>query len=623
MCGLECACLHYRKADRRIPMKHRSLRTWALCCLSALLVLYALTACTIEGGVPTETPTAPLALNPLPTSAEVAETAAAREDTWTIGLLDPPADLYPYPQNAGAQRVAAPLVELVFPSPILALGYHYTTTGVLDRIPTIENGDAQLRAVDVYLDAAGNITTTVTEVVTQVEQLSVTYRWNQRLRWSDGQPVTADDSVFAYELAKAAPPSIEISDRLQQLVAYEKVDDYTTRAVLQPDIIGPTYFLNYWTPLPRHLLKDIPPDQVRASPFAQRPIGYGPYVIVDRSPTTVQMVRNEHYFGAQPPVSRLNVAFFPSVDALRASVLSGKLDVAWSDRVPADQFSFLDQGKSSGLADVIYLPNPVWEHIDFNLDVPVLQDIKLRHAIAFGLNRQAMVDELFQGHSHVIESWVLPGQVEAAPLDQIARYPYNPDEARRLLDEAGYVDPDGDGIRSSPDGLTLTLQLLTTEGNQVRERVASRFQQDMRSIGIEIEVLPIPAGQLFDPNGPLFQRQFELALFGWIAGPDPGGLLLWSCAAVPSESNAWSGDNFAGWCFREADRAIKAAVITLDPVKRKEAYLTQQQHWTRELPSLPLFQRLSVAILAPDVRHVQPDPLAPITWNVTSWRRMR
>jgi peptide/nickel transport system substrate-binding protein len=149
------------------------------------------------------------------------------------------------------------------------------------------------------------------------------------------------------------------------------------------------------------------------------------------------------------------------------------------------------------------------------------------------------------------------------------------------------------------------------------------FQKDMKAIGVDVAPLPVPSDQFFAADGPLFQRQFDLALFGWIASPDPGGLLLWSCAAVPSPENNWSGDNFAGWCFRDANRAIREAVTTLDPAQRQAAYLRQQQLWSQELPSLPLFQRLSLTLVALGVRGTQPDALAPITWNITSWKRAK
>ncbi len=582
----------------------------------------ALAGCTIEGGVPTPTvapTTAPV--GPIPTGAVIAERMAERSDTWMIGMLDLPLDIYPYPQSAATQRATAPITELLFPAPILTYNYGYTVTGVLERIPTLENGDAELRKVDVYLDATGAITTTATDVVTQVDQLVITFRWNPQLRWSDGTPVTADDSVFAYELAKAAPPGDAAAELLAQTVAYEKVDDHTTRAVLRPDYVGPAYFMSYWTPLPRHLLRGIDPLRVRESEFAQRPVGYGPYALVERTSTELRFERNPYYFGPAPAASRLVIRTFADLELLRANLLNGNLDLGFADRIPSAMLDRFASDASEQTLQVMTVPNPIWEHIVFNLDVPILQDIRVRRAIAYGTNRQAIADALFGGRTPVLDSWVLPGDQLAAPPDQLTRYPYDPDQARQLLEEAGYADPDGDGIRATAEGVTLTLQLLTTQGSAVRSEIARRFQQDMHALGIEIEINEAPSEEMFDADGPLYLRQFDLALFGWIAGAEPGGLQLWSCAAVPAESNGYRGENFAGWCFRDADRAVRTADTTLDPVERADAYLRQQQLWTQELPALPLFQRLSIVAANPDVEGLSPDALAPVTWNVAAWKR--
>jgi len=269
---------------------------------TARLLLFALVvpfivACAIEGGVaPTDgsataTPAGALVL---PTSAAVAEQIAAREDTWIIALSERPTSAFPYPATASDRRVSAPLTELLFPSPVLPFSYNYTTTGVLDRIPSFENGDVEIRDASVYLDAAGNITTTVTEVITDVEQLAVTYHWNETLRWSDGTPVTADDSVFAYEVSREAPQSTEMRELLTQVVTYEKVDDHTTRALLQPDYFGPTYFRTFWTPLPRHLLSGIEPADIPTSDYARSPVGYGPYMLEGLVGDEIRLVRNPH-----------------------------------------------------------------------------------------------------------------------------------------------------------------------------------------------------------------------------------------------------------------------------------------------------------------------------------------
>ncbi len=594
-------------------------------CMSAVLLMSLLSACQIEGGVRNRTPvgvdTNALAdTTAVPTNQAVAEALAVRNDIWAIGVTDLPNDLFPYASDSSLKRLNGIATELLYPSPILPYSYGYTTTGVLTQIPTLENGDVKINDVSVYLDAAGNITSTVTTVITQVQQLTITYHWNDKLTWSDGIPVTADDSVFAYELARQnAPLGEEARLLLDRTANYEKVDDYTTMATLQPDLIGSGFILSYWTPLPRHLLADVNPVEIRKSDFAQKPLSYGPYMIDSRSANEIRLLRNPHYYGNLPATSQVVLTAMSGVDMMRANLQNGNLDVAVTDKVAVDQYAFIDQDARAGLP-VTYYNSPVWEHIDFNLDIQLLQDIRIRRALAYGFNRQALADTLFNGRSPVLDSWLLPDQRGAVPADQLTVYPYDPAQAAALLDDAGFPLNDS-GVRVSKQGITLTFELLTTTGSPLRQEIASRFQSDMKALGVEILVTPLQPEEIFAPNGPLFLRQFELALFAWIATPDPAGLQLWSCSAVPSEINGWVGNNFAGWCTRDADFAVKRAATSLDSAEQKAQYAAQQVLFTKELPSLPLFQRLGVVITNPQVTGVLPDALAPLTWNIASWQR--
>jgi peptide/nickel transport system substrate-binding protein len=401
---------------------------------------------------------------------------------------------------------------------------------------------------------------------------------------------------------------------------YEVLDEHTTRAVLRPDFTDPAYIRTYWTPLPRHLLEAIDPLQVRTDPFALAPVGYGPYVVERRDQGLVRLVRNPHFAGNAPEADVVSFVFRNDLEQLVDSIQGGSLDVAVAEQPDPRLLAEIQRYAAAGDIQLDTVASPIWEHLDFNLDVPLLQDYRLRRAIAYAVDRQAIVDELLGGAGTVLESWIVPGQQAAADPEDLARYPYDPEQARLLLDEAGIVDSDGDGVREAGD-LPLRLTLLTTQGSTVRLTTAERIRADLAEVGISITIVEMPTAELYSLDGPLFRRTFELALFAWIAEPDPRGWERWSCAGVPSPANNWTGNNFPGWCFFEADKAIRTATTSIDPDERREAYLVQQKLFSQEVPVLPLFQRLDLSIISTSLQGVHLDPTAPVTWNIAEWIR--
>jgi peptide/nickel transport system substrate-binding protein len=593
--------------------------------------LLSLAACEVQGGVARPTPSLPPAAvasteaAPPTTVPEASATAipaltAAGDGSLRIGMRVDPGDLLPYHTDGADERATGPISELLFPAPLLTLSYGYTTTGILERVPSIANGDVVINTVDVYLDTTGLITTTVTDVITQVQQIDVTFHWNPALRWSDGTPLTAADSVFAYELARQGDLGQEAAAKLALLDRYEQIDEHTTRAILKPDFTDPIYVTTFWTPLPQHVLSGVTLEALRTSDFALMPLGYGPYAVARRDQGSLRLERNPYFAGPEPNAEVVTFIFRDNPDLLRSSVVGGSLDAAALELPTPEQLADLNADAAAGTLQLGAVANPIWEHLDFNLDVPLLQNINVRRAIAHAINRQALIDAQLGGLVPVLDSWIVPEQWAAAPPDQLTRYGYDPETAQRLLDEAGIVDSDGDGLREA-NGAPVTLQLLTTEGSPLRLAIAEGIQADLRAIGIAVEIDQLPTAELYSLEGPLFRRGFELALFAWIAGPDPRGWERWSCVSVPNEGNSFTGNNFAGWCFFEADQAIRTATTSLDQAERAQAYLRQQQLFTQELPVLPLFQRVDVMVFAPNLEGFQPDPTAPFTWNIGAWRR--
>jgi peptide/nickel transport system substrate-binding protein len=614
--------------------------------VALLCMALPLAACQIEGGVarPTTAAEAPATAGPTaagpeatgaadPTAAPSAAATGAADPTaeatiapivgdsgLRIGLLSDPGDLLPYHDDAADERATAPISELLFPSPLLPVSYAYTTTGVLERVPSVENGDVAIAMVDVYLDATGGITTTATSTITQVQQISVTYRWSRDLAWSDGTPLTAGDSLFAFELARRTNLGQDAANKLALLQSYERIDDYTTRSVLKPDFTDPSFLTMYWAPLPRHVLEASDPSELRTGDFAITPVSYGPFVVARRDQGNLRLERNPHYQGDAGSVDTVSFIFRENVELLRSSVAGGSLDLALIEQPPTETLPAIEADGAAGTLQVSAVASPIWEHLDFNLDIPALQDIRVRRAIAHAINREALARDLLGSTGAVLDSWIVPGQYGAAPPDQLTRYPFNLDESRRLLDEAGIVDTNGDGLREL-GGQPLSLSLVTTQNSPLRLAAAQRIGADLQAIGVGISIQEMPTTALYSLDGPLFRRTFQLALFAWIAGPDPRGWERWSCAGVPSETNGWTGNNFPGWCFFEADRAIRVATTSLNADERAAAYLRQQQLFTQELPVLPLFQRVDVALINPTLQGVQADPTAPITWNLASWTR--
>ncbi len=637
--------------------------------LGLLLIIFGLTACEIQGGADRPTPDTVALQTPEPTAtpvpatepaATVGETPTTADTTPTpgeavggsvfqIGLLGQPADLLPYHTDALDERLTAPVSELLFPSPLLAQNYTYTTTGVLERIPSFANGDAELRPVQVYLDNTGVITSTETEVLTDAQQLVITYRWNPDLRWSDGEPLTAADSLFAYELAQQLPLGEEAEKRLRLTERYEQVDDYTTRAYLNPDLadvdegigsetadldlMNTEYLLSFWTPLPRHILQFDPVNTYTGEEFAAQPVSYGPYMVARNTAGNIRLERNPYYNNSAPLPSAdvVAFAFFPNNSTLQESVASGSIDVAVTDRITRADIETFDEASAADQLDVAYVPNPIWEHLAFNLTFDLLDNSQTRQAIAYGTNREALVEALYGEQGAVLHSWIVPDHWAAAPPDQLTTYSYDPDQARALLDEVNLVDLDGNGVREQgfdhdsddviESSVPITLTLLTTEDTPLRSEISQRLQEDMAEIGLAVAVQEIPAQDLFNYDGPLFRRDFELTQFAWIASPDPRGFELWSCTAIPREFNNWSGSNLPGWCEREANQSIITATTALQRDVRREAYQRHQQVFTQQLPVIPLFQHLTAVLSNPSITGLQPDPTAPITWNIARWRR--
>ncbi len=583
---------------------------------------------------------------------------AQQGGTMVIGQNQEPDTLYLY----GGSMLAGSFVQNALYETIEGADYDYQPV-ILTQLPKLENGGATLEMVSVeageqYVDAETQEVVTATETIADLPQLVVTFELVDGLTWQDGTALTAADSVFSQQLA-CHPDSPTSKYTCERTVSYEATDDQTLVWTGLPGFTDQTYFTNFYTPLPRHqpgsdgtLMEEVEPTAIlEDEEFTRSPWSYGPFKIDNwEAGDRIELSKNEYYWRADEGLPFLDQVIFrviPDSNALLAAIKSGDIDVATQSGMGLDQYDALTEAEEAGELTPHYVVGTVWEHIDFNLnpidDRPAFGACQqVRQAIAYGTDRQNMVDVIQKGQTSVQNTYI-PAEHWAYPSeDMLTLYPYEPETAMQMLEDMGFTDADGDGIREAAEDITCTITvdvegntqdqvipagtpleftLNTTEGNQMREEATLLFQQNMTDIGVGVNLEYLAANIFFEdgPDGPLFGRRFDLGQFAWLTGVQPPVSLYW-CTEVPSEENAWAGQNQTGWCNPEYDQIAKQADNTLERADALPLYHQAQQIFSEAVPVLPLFARVKVMATTPDVVNFAPNPtINAETWNIETW----
>lgn len=584
----------------------------------------------------------------------------ATPDHLVICLTQEPASLFPYaPDQVGA----APIHHAIFENNITQLNFGYQAHGI-EKLPSLADGDARLETVTVtagdlivaaagrvveleigveLLNAAGELVVFAGEPV-DMEQLVVDFTLKPRV-WSDGRAVTAVDSVFSFELAAMAETAVDHSPR-HYTASYQATGRHTLRWTGLPGYYDNTYFLNIWRPLPRHAWSDLNTTQLLTDEAVnRRPSGDGPFVVDAWLPgDRIDLRRNEAYYRAAeglPRLERLTFRFLTD-DQLLDALLDGQCDIVPQHNSLLAQATLLLEAESSELLVTHFQMGTIYEHIGFginsyggygdNIGRPDwFEDERVRQAIAMCTNRPEMVRQLLFDRAPILHSYV-PGTHPLAPAT-LTQWPYDPDTANALLDELGYM-PDRSGRRTYPGGPNgefagepFRLRLATTQGNELRLRLAQLFQANMLACGIEVERYALPAAELFEsgPAGSIFGRRFDLVAFGWPIDhnlacslfmshniPGPADEINPDHYQEGSTFGGWRGNNYTGWVDEAYDIACGQTMTTLPGTA---VYQSGHQEaialFAQQLPVIPLFPRLSVSVTRPEVINFSPDPTQP------------
>ena len=631
-----------------------SLRRYAPIILS-LLPLVFLAAC----GKPATVTATPVPATPTPTAVPLR--------ALTICLGQEPASLFPLNNPSAAARS---VLAAVYDGPIDTNSYGYQPV-ILQSLPSLANGDAQLFQTSVgigaeVVDASGTpVTLTVGTKVrpagcrsedcaveydgkseVQLDQMQVTFRLLPGLTWSDGEPLTAADSVYAFNLA--ADPTTGGSKYLfDHTKSYEAADDVTIQWWGKPGFVDTTYFLNFQPPLPKHLWEQLSSGTLKdADEAARTPLGWGPYVIQEwDAGNHITLTKNPRYFRAGeglPKFDTLTFRFVSDPTTAVSDLIAGSCDILDPSVNLDGQVSLLRSMAAQNQLQAIFGMTPVMEQLVFGVrpaeydngynsdfDRPdYLGDVRVRQAIAMCIDRQKLVDTVLYGLSSIPTSYA-PAEY---PLYNpgVATYSFNVSAANTLLEQAGwkYIGNDlskprqGWGVKHVPDGTPLELTYITTGAAQ-RVQVATMIVDSLAQCGVKVNVkyLDQEAFYAAGPDGLLFGRNFELAEFamGTTGVEPPCG--WFSSSEVPDAANHWVGTNVSGYSNPAFDTACQSAQQSMadDPI-HAETYRQTLSIFAENLPVLPLYWRVKTAAARPDMCHFSLDPTALSNlWSIESF----
>jgi peptide/nickel transport system substrate-binding protein len=418
-----------------------------------------------------------------------------------------------------------------------------------------------------------------------------TFHLRKDVKWQDGEPFTAKDVVFTFQAIedeKNNSPSRSSFILDGKPIVFEVVDDYTVRATLpslQPAFI---YYMDMYI-VPEHILGTS--TDLEHDPYNQKPIGTGPFQVTEwKAGEEVDTVKFKDYFRGEPYLDQVVFRTVPDSQAATVALQTGELDIM-SSVDPADVQKLQDAGLT-----VTPTQRDIQVLIHVNTQNPILSDVRIRKAMMYGMDREAMVVGLEKNYAKVCDSIFHEPVFVYEPNDpKLPPYNYDPTKAAQLLDEAGWT-LGADGIRYK-DGQPLKFTYLNINIGGPLGKMATVVQAQLRQLGfdIAIETVDIPTfvDRLIVKGCP---KPYDVTLDREGAlGPDPDA--YYSYYYGPDNMQCYNND--------EVNRLFDEGRKTNDMAQRKQIYQQVEEILWDELPILPMWYPRTVMALSPKFEYEQ------------------
>lgn len=483
---------------------------------------------------------------------------------------------------------------------------------------------------------------------------SVTWKLKQRVKWCDGEDFTADDVLFTYEFIMNPQVQSLWKSTYENIARIDVLDDYTVRLVFQnptpawhTPFVGPT-----GTILPQHVFAAYDGSNALDAPAnTVSPIGTGPFCLTsfeDQGNVSAagEMVEKKRilfeanpYFRepGKPAFKRVEIIGGGAVETAAEAVFrDGSVDYAWNLQLDAETLETLaasDTGRIVPLFDswieriLLNRSDPrrgaESERSNIEYPHPFFSDKRVRQAFAHAIDREAIAALYGPFARPTTNNLVGPASFKSP--NTANRYPFDLERSAILLDEAGWQDSDGDGIREK-DGQKLHVTFQTTI-NEVRQQTQDIVRESLAQIGVDVELRYLDVSIMFgdDPFHPDYFVRFNADMQEYFDGnnsPDPAAYMqYWICKEIPRKATKWTGNNVERWCNPEYDQLYQQAQAELDPRKRQQLFIQMNDMLIEDVVMIPLVQRSNIAGINPSLVGINRTPWDTDTWNIKEWRR--
>lgn len=519
---------------------------------------------------------------------------AVRGGTWIDDLYEEPSSLIPN----GSSETFANLVDNSIWAPLFVGDANGgIQPGLASEVPTVANGGVSS------------------------DLKTWTFKLRPNLKWSDGQPLNADDVNFTWKLWDNPKFGASVTSGFNLIQSATVSADKQSITFHLSAPFSP--FVASWTdgayaPLPAHIFSSIAPDAVLKSSQNLKPtVSSGPFTVSESVPGDhYTVVRNPDYYQAAQGLPYLNSIVFRIVlnqDTILSDIQSGSIDSAW----------FLDVSKTATykqISNYRLVANPKtanFEAMYFDLHNPILQDVNVRKAMAMAIDHTALINVARRGQATPLctdhGAAYVPGYEANAPCP-----PYDVSAANALLTQDGWT-MGSDGVRTK-NGQRLEFQYSTTANNAWRAADENILQQDFKAIGVKIDIQNYPASTFFGTFLPAGKSNYDLAEFENDFPYDPDDASEFSCAAVPSAANSYGGQNFAFYCNKQLDSLFLQEQATDNASARQQVFNKIHQIYLTDFPFVTLYGPVDIAMVKNGANGYQPGPMgASETVGVWNW----